>query len=59
MRKEKFVFEFWAIDCNKNKYHEYLKTKSSRLSKVKNQIESKFNFKINDCLDFGIRRHFE
>ncbi len=59
MKRFKFNFEFWAIDINGNKYHEHIHSKSSRTSKVKKQIESKFSFKIIDCLDFGMRRSFE
>lgn len=55
----KKTFEWWAIDKNKNKYHEYETSKHSRVNKVKKIIEVKYNFKIDECIDFGIREHFE
>ena len=50
------IFEFWAIDKDGQKYHEYIKTKSSRNSKVEKVISKKYNINIDDCLHFGMRQ---
>jgi len=53
------TFEWWGIDEDGNKYHEYITTKRTRINKVKKEIEIKYNFSIDKFQDFGIRKHIE
>jgi hypothetical protein len=50
------MWEYWAIDKDGNKYHETVKTKSNRNSKVRAIIQTKVSFNIDECLDFGFRK---
>lgn len=52
---QKRMWEFWAVDKNGDKYHEYIESKSGRKSKVKKIIEAKYKFNISECIDFGMR----
>ena len=56
MDNKKRIFEFWCIEEDGTKHHEYIETNSVRRSKVKKFIEKKFNINIETCLDFGIRQ---
>ncbi len=49
------TYEYWAIDKDGNKHHETIKSKSTRNSKVKKEIQAKVKFDISQCLDFGFR----
>lgn len=51
----KRTFEFWAIDKNGGKWHEYVTTKKSRKTKVKAFISQKYKIDIEQCKDFGLR----
>lgn len=48
-------FEWWAIDKDGHKHHNYIKTKSSRANKVKAIIRDKHGVDASTCRDFGIR----
>ena len=47
-------FEFWAVDKNGHKWHEYISVKHTRISKVKAAISKKYNIDIDKCLDFDL-----
>lgn len=51
--------EFWAIDVDGNKYHEYITTKIANKTKIKKLIESIYDFDVDSCVDFGMRVEFE
>ena len=49
------IVEWWAIDENGDKYHDYMKTKHSRNSKIKAQIKKEYGVDPEKCIDFGLR----
>lgn len=48
-------WEFWAVDENGDKHHEWFKCKAGRRSKVEKFIEKNYLIKISTCLDFGVK----
>ena len=55
----KHNYEFWCITEDGTKMHEYFSYTSTRVSKVRDHIEKKFNINIATCQDFGFRRNHE
>ncbi|PCI96628.1 MAG: hypothetical protein COB15_09580 [Flavobacteriales bacterium] len=54
---KKKTFEWWAVDKDGNKYHEYHTTKRARKGKAQLEIEAEYGFKVSECIDFDIRLH--
>ena len=51
----KKILEWWGIDEEGYKYHEYIKTKYTNKKKIRKLIESEFGFNIETAQDFGFR----
>ena len=55
----KHSYEFWCIDKDGVKMHEYFSYSSTRESKVKKHIEKTYGIDIKECQDFGFRRNHD
>lgn len=49
-------FEWWGIDENYQKHHDYFRTNASRPNRAKRALEIMLNTKFKKWIDFGIRK---
>ena len=54
-----YTIEFWGIDINGYKYHEYIQSPSKKEKRVRDLIEERLGFDTSSWKDFGMRRVFD
>lgn len=52
------LWEFWAIDQDGKKHHEFFKKKFTRESKATRHIKDFYGVDKELCIDFGIRKTY-
>ena len=53
-----YTIEFWGVDENGHKYHEYIQSPSKKEKKVRDLIEQRLGIDTSNFRDFGMRRIF-
>ena len=54
-----YTLEFWGIDSDGHKYHEYIQSPSKKEKRVRDLIEHQLGLDTSNWRDFGMRRLFD